>query len=85
MRLAHLADGLETLVEDGRALDASLDAELGSPREQLIGRAPAALFLREAGSRMLAGEAADREILILILLTLVIVEQHWRSTGQAEG
>ena len=85
LRLAHLADGLETLVEDGRALDASLDAELGSSREQLIGRAPAALFLREAGSRMLAGEAADREILILILLTLVIVEQHWRSTGQAEG
>ena len=33
----------------------------------------------------LAGEAEDREILILILLTLVIVEQHWRSTGQAEG
>ena len=82
---AHLADGLATLIEDGRDLDASMDAELGRLREQLTGRAPAALFLREAGSRMLAGEAADREILILILLILLIVERQWRAAGPVEN
>jgi hypothetical protein len=33
---------------------------------------------------MLAGEAADREILILILLILLIVKRQWRAAGVAE-
>jgi hypothetical protein len=72
----HLTNGLDTLIDDGRKLDACTDAGIGALKEQLTGSAPAALFIREAGSRLLAGEATDREIHVLILLTLLIIHRE---------
>ena len=71
----HLENGLTTLLEDAQELDACQDSEIGSIKEQLIGSAPAALFIRETGCRLLAGEATDREIHALILVSLLIVHQ----------
>jgi len=49
---------------------------MGALKEQLIGSAPAALFIRETGCRLLAGEATDREIHMLIVLCLVLLQQQ---------
>jgi hypothetical protein len=78
----HLTNGLDTLIDDGRKLDACGDQSIQALKEQLTGSAPAALFIREAGSRLLAGEATDREIHVLILLTLLIIH---RELGDASG
>jgi hypothetical protein len=72
----HVTDGLETLIDDGKRIDACADPAIGALKERLTGSAPAALFIREAGSRLLAGEATDREIHVLILLTLLIVHRE---------
>jgi hypothetical protein len=85
LRRTHLADGLQALIETGRPLDHCQDTEVNRLRRRLLGHAPASLFLREAGSRMLAGEAGDREILLLILLSLLILHLEWQSAGQANG
>jgi hypothetical protein len=78
----HLTNGLETLIEDGGKLDACSDAGIRALKEQLTGSASASLFIREAGSRLLAGEATGREIHVLILLTLLIVQ---RELGEVSG
>ena len=78
----HLNDGLETLIDDGRKLDACVDADIGALKERLAGSGPAALFIRETGNRLLAGEATDREIHVLILLTLLIIH---RELGDISG
>ncbi|MGE4560776.1 MAG: hypothetical protein AB7E77_11285 [Desulfobulbus sp.] len=72
----HLDNGLDTLVEDGLHFDAGKDAETNALKEQLIGSTPAALFIRETGCRLLAGEATGREIHMLIVLCLVLFQ--WR-------
>lgn len=71
----HLENGLSTLLEDAQDLDGCQDSEIGAFKEQLIGSAPAALFIRETGCRLLAGEATDREIHALILLGLLTVHR----------
>ena len=78
----HLENGLETLIDDGRRLDADNDSTVGALKERLTGSAPATLFIREAGSRLLAGEATDREIHVLILLTLLIIHRELRAGGE---
>ena len=75
----HLDDGLDTLVEDGLRFDEASDAEAGKLKEQMIGSTPTALFFRESGCRLLAGEATDREIHMLIILCLVLFDQHTRT------
>ncbi|MGD9948732.1 MAG: hypothetical protein AB7U29_09660 [Desulfobulbus sp.] len=72
----HLGNGLDTLVEDGLRFDAINDAKTGALKEQLIGSTPSALFIRETGCRLLAGEATDREIHMLIVLCLVLFQQQ---------
>nr|WP_321465794.1 hypothetical protein [uncultured Desulfobulbus sp.] len=72
----HLDNGLDTLVEDGLSFDKSKDPAMGALKEQLIGSAPAALFIRETGCRLMAGEATDREIHMLIVLCLVLLQQQ---------
>ncbi len=78
----HLENGLETLTDDGRRLDADNDSTVGALKERLTGSAPATLFIREAGSRLLAGETTDREIHVLILLTLLIIHRELRAGGE---
>ncbi len=78
----HLADGLETLVQDGCRLDHCRDPEVVALKHRLTGGAPAALFIRETGSRVLAGEATDQEIHALILLTLLIVHGERQTSGE---
>jgi len=78
----HLADGLETLVQDGGRLDASPDPEVIACKNRLTGKAPAALFIREAGSRVLAGEATDQEIHCLLLLGLLIIDGKTQADGE---
>jgi len=77
----HLVNGLETLVDDGQRLDACSDAAIGALKGQLTGKGPAALFIRETGNRVLAGEASDREIQILILLILLIIHRELQTSG----
>ena len=60
----------------------AFDPTVGALKERLTGSAPAALFIREAGSRLLAGEATDREIHVLILLTLLIIHRELRAGGE---
>ncbi|MDD2463338.1 MAG: hypothetical protein PHI97_05020 [Desulfobulbus sp.] len=72
----HLDNGLDTLVEDGLRFDAACDAKAGALKQQLIGPTPTALFIRETGCRLLAGEASDREIHMLIMLCLVLFYQQ---------
>lgn len=76
----HLENGLATLLDDAQALDDCQDSEIGTIKEQLIGSAPAALFIRETGCRLLAGEATDREIHALILVGLLIVHRAMRGS-----
>ncbi len=75
----HMNNGLETLIDDGRKLDACADADIGALKERLTGSASASLFIRETGSRLLAGEATGREIHILILLTLLVIHRELRA------
>lgn len=72
----HLQNGLDTLMEDARQLDASPDPELAQIKQQLIGSSSATLFLRETGCRLLAGEATDKDLHSLALLTLLILHQQ---------
>lgn len=69
----HLENGLETLIEDGRLLDACTDPTLAGVKEQILGSGPAVLFIRETGHRVLAGQASNREIQVLLQLILLIV------------
>jgi hypothetical protein len=80
----HLQNGLETLVDDGLRLDSCSDPAVGALKEQLTGKAPAALFIRETGCRVVAGEATDREIHILILLVLLIIHRELRTGDEEE-
>ncbi len=80
----HLANGLETLIDDGQRLDACSDPAITTLREQLTGKAPAALFIRETGCRVVAGEATDREKHVFIFLILLILHLELRASG-AEG
>ncbi len=75
----HLANGLATLVDDGLQLDRCTDPTIGALKEHLTGKGPATLFIRETGSRVLAGEASGREIHILILLILLIIHCQSRT------
>ena len=79
----HLANGLETLVDDGQRLDACTDAAIGTLKEQLTGKGSAALFIRETGSRLLAGVATNREIQVLILLILLVIHRELQAGGEA--
>ena len=78
----HLAGGLETLVDDCQRLDACGDAAIGVLKEQLTGKGPSVLFIRETGNRVLAGEATDREIQTLILLILLIIHRELQISGE---
>ena len=51
-------------------------AATGALKRQLIGSTPSALFIRETGCRLLAGEATGKEIHRLILLFLVFFHQQ---------
>jgi hypothetical protein len=77
----HMDNGLDTLVEDGIRFDACAETETGALKEQLIGSTPMALFLRETGCRLRAGEATDREIHLLIVLYLILFHQQNRQHG----
>ena len=77
----HLKNGLDTLIEDGRRLDAGTDPSVGHIREQLTGTIPAALFIGQTGSRVLSGTAAMDEIHRLLLLILLIVHCELQATG----
>jgi hypothetical protein len=74
----HMDNGLDSVVEDGMLFDRSEDAQSGALRQQVIGSTSAALFIRETGCRLLAGEATDQEILRLIILCLVLFEEQMR-------
>ena len=78
----HLANGLKTLLDDSQRLDACSDPAIGALKERLSGKGPAALFIRETGNRVLAGEATDREIQILILLILLIIHRELQTDGK---
>ncbi len=78
----HLSNGLETLIADGQRLDVCTDPAVGALKGQLTGKAPAALFIRETGSRVKAGEASSREIQVLILLILLIVHLELQGNGE---
>jgi len=71
-----LHNGLEALIADGLHLDACTDPAIGALKERLLGSAPAALFIRETGHRVLAGTASGQEIHVLLLLTLLIVHRE---------
>ena len=75
----HMNNGLDTLIDDGRKLDACADTDIGALKERLTGSASASLFIRETGSRLLAGEATGREIHILILLILLVIHRELRA------
>ena len=72
----HLDNGLDSLVEEGLRFDAHKEAATGALKQQLIGSTPTALFIRETGCRLLAGEATGREIHLLIVLILVLFHQQ---------
>lgn len=72
----HLDNGLDTLVDDALRLDGCSNNEISALKERLIGSTPAALFIRETGCRLLAEEATDHEIHILLLLTLTIIRRE---------
>jgi hypothetical protein len=76
----HLQNGLDTLIEDGRRLDACTDPSVGLIREQLTGTVPAALFIGQTGSRVLAGKAAIDEIHRLLMLVLLIIHCERQAT-----
>lgn len=76
----HLQNGLDTLIADGQRLDACTDPAIGALKERLLGSAPAALFIRETGHRVLARAASVQELHILLLLTLLIVHAEQRAS-----
>ena len=72
----HMDNGLDTLVEDGLHFDGQHNPQATALKEQLIGPAPTALFIRETGCRLLAGEATGKEIHMLIVLCLALYHQE---------
>lgn len=72
----HLRNGLDTLIEDCQRLDACADPAIGAIKEQVLGNGPAALFVHEAGHRLLADQASGQEIHALLLLTLLIIHRE---------
>jgi hypothetical protein len=72
----HMDNGLDTLVDDGLRFDGQHDTRAAALKEQLIGPTPTALFIRETGCRLLAGEATGKEIHMLIVLCLVLYHQE---------
>ncbi|MBM9536095.1 hypothetical protein [Desulfobulbus alkaliphilus] len=77
----HLKNGLETLIEDGRRLDACSAPSVCLIREQLTGTIPAALLIGQIGSRVLTGKAAIDEIQRLLLLILLIIHCERQTTA----
>ncbi len=75
----HLDNGLDSLVEDGLRFDAQNDRTTGVLKQQMIGSTPTALFIRETGCRLLAGEATGGEIHLLIILCLLIFQQQMQG------
>ena len=73
LRHRHTADGLQTLIADGRALERATGPVVNALCRQLLGAMPPNLFIREAGRRVLAEEATADELQTFILLVVLII------------